>query len=110
MMDCTHDNEAPNDKRTPHDAMPTGALVTFSYSAIGSNKGFDDFYGKLLDVVNETRHYEVNKNPENDHSLGKIKRVLNHLHTEMALAGFVEGHWHQEGDVSQFISVQKNSP
>lgn len=103
MMDCTHDNEAPNDKRTPQDAMATGALVSFSYAAVGSTKGFDDFYGKLLDVVQESRHYEIYEDPEHPHSLGKVKRVLNHLHIEMALAGFSEGHWHQEGDVGYVI-------
>lgn len=103
MMDCTHDNEAPNQKRTAEDAVATGALVAFAYAAIGSTKGFDDFYGKHLDVVQESRHYEPYTNPEHTGSLGKVKRVLNHLHIEMALAGFEEGHWHQEGEVRIFF-------
>jgi fatty acid-binding protein DegV len=35
----------------------TGALVTFASAAIGSNKGFDDLYPKLLDLVSDTRKY-----------------------------------------------------
>lgn len=44
LYDQTHDNESPLDKRSAEDALSTGALVTFSYSAIGSVKGFDDWY------------------------------------------------------------------
>ena len=56
LMDCTHDNESPASKRTAEDALPTGALVTLSRAAIGSNRGFDDLYPRLLDVVTEFRH------------------------------------------------------
>lgn len=99
MMDCTHDNETPNFKRTAEDALPSGALVAFCGSAVGSSKGYDDFYGKLLDVVGESRQYEKVKY-DSENSIGQIKRVLNHLHTEMFLQGFKEGHLHQENDVS----------
>lgn len=93
LMDCTHDNESPADKRTARDAISTGGLVTFSFSAIGSNKGFDDLYPKLLDLVNESRLYD---NVEIAAGIGSWKRLLNHLHTEMARNGFREGHFHQE--------------
>lgn len=99
MMDCTHDNESPMDKRTARDALPTGALVTFCWSAIGSNKGFDDLYPKLINIVTEKRHYEIYDGP-NTSGIGKFKRIMNHLHTEMAIEGFSEGHLHQEADVS----------
>lgn len=104
MMDCTHDNESPADKRTARDALPTGALVTFCWSAIGSNKGFDDLYPKLLNLVTDTRHYEEYSDPSAS-GIGKFKRVLNHLHTEMAIEGFSEGHLHQEGDVSLLYAL-----
>lgn len=97
MMDCTHDNESPTTKRSTQDAMATGALVASISCAVGSNKGFDDFYPKLLNVVSESRHYEVPKTA-ND-GLGGVKRLLNHLHTEMVLQGYSEGHLHQENDV-----------
>jgi hypothetical protein len=31
-----------------------------------------------------------------------VKRLLNHLHTEMVLEGYSEGHVHQENDVGEF--------
>lgn len=95
LMDCTHDNQSPAQKRTAKDAISTGGLVTFAFSAIGSNKGFDDLYPKLLDLVSEKRLYD---NVEVEAGIGNWKRVLNHLHTEMAANGFVEGHFHQEND------------
>jgi glycogen debranching enzyme len=102
MMDVTHDNQSPLDKRTAEDALSTGALATFCFSAIGSNKGFDDLYPKLLDLVSDTRMYDVGGEGV-DRGIGKIKRVLNHLHTEMVLEGFTEGHVHQENDVHRVI-------
>ena len=98
MYDVTHDNESPLDKRSAEDALSTGALVTFGYSATGSNKGFDDIYPKLLDLVGDNRKYEVSVG-EQHNGISSVKRVLNHLHTEMVLEGYSEGHVHQENDV-----------
>lgn len=98
LFDLTHDNESPLHKRSAEDALATGALVAFSGSAIGSNKGFDDLYPKLLDIVGDNRLYEVAKEGQED-GIGIVKRVLNHLHAEMVLEGFSEGHVHQENDV-----------
>jgi len=104
MMDCTHDNEVPNFKRTAEDALSSGALTSFCGCAVGSSKGYDDFYGKLLDVVGEARHYEIVKY-DSENSCGQVKRVLNHLHTEMFLKGFSEGHLHQENEVSSSYAL-----
>lgn len=60
FMDCTHDNETPNQKRTPQDTLPTGALVAMSHCAVGSVKGFDEVFPELLDLVGETRYYDPN--------------------------------------------------
>lgn len=98
LYDLTHDNESPLDKRSAEDALSTGALVTFSYSAIGSVKGFDDLYPKLLNLVGEKRLYEV-PGVGDGSGISKIKRTLNELHLEMVLDGFEEGHVHQENDV-----------
>jgi glycogen debranching enzyme len=99
LYDLTHDNETPLDKRTAEDALATGALATFSCCAVGSVKGFDDLYPKLLDLVSEKRRYEIS-----DLGLGSgiatMKRLTNSLHLEMVLGGFEEGHVHQENDVS----------
>lgn len=97
FYDLTHDNESPLHKRSAEDALSTGALVAFSHCAVGSVKGFDDLYPKLLDLVGENRHYEISAKG----GIGKVKRILNHLHTEMALEAFEEAHVHQENDVSK---------
>lgn len=99
LMDVTHDNQSCFDSRSAEDALSTGALATFSFSAIGSNKGFDDLYPKLLDLVSDKRIYAVGGEGV-DRGIGGVKRVLNHLHTEMMLDGYSEGHIHQENDVS----------
>ncbi|KZT27841.1 glycoside hydrolase family 133 protein [Neolentinus lepideus HHB14362 ss-1] len=97
LYDLTHDNESYLDKRSAEDTLATGALVTFSYSAIGSVKGFDDLYPKLLNLVHEKRRYEISGLGENS-GIAKVKRLLNHLRMEMVLGGYVEGHVHQEND------------
>jgi hypothetical protein len=99
FYDVTHDNETPLSKRTAEDALSTGALVTFTRAALGSNKGFDDLYPKLLNLVTDSRIYDVH--PDGESGIGRVKRVLNHLHTEMLEGGFVEGHVHEEGEVSR---------
>lgn len=99
LYDQTHDNESPLDKRSAEDALSTGALVTFSYSAIGSVKGFDDLYPKLLNLVQEKRTYELTGIGEKS-GISRVKRVLNELHLEMVVDGYEEGHVHQENDVS----------
>ena len=99
FYDLTHDNESYLHKRSAEDALSTGALITFSFSAIGSVKGFDDLYPKLLNLVAEKRKYELTGQGEHS-GIAKAKRLLNALHTEMALEGYEEGHVHQENDVS----------
>ena len=98
FFDLTHDNETYLDKRSAEDALSTGALITFSFSAIGSVKGFDDLYPKLLNLVAEKRRYELTHLGDKS-GIAKAKRILNSLHTEMALGGYEEGHVHQENDV-----------
>lgn len=97
FMDLTHDNETPTRKRTTEDAITMAALVTFCWSAVGSNKGFDDLYPDQLNVVSEKRMYEPKSQPE-DVGIGYVKRVFNHLHQEMIADGYSEGHVHQEND------------
>ncbi|KAF8892421.1 hypothetical protein CPB85DRAFT_1395606 [Mucidula mucida] len=97
LYDPTHDNESPMNKRSAEDAISTGALVTFSYSAIGSVKGFDDLYPKLLNLVGEKRKYKLN-GLDDKGGIARAKRILNSLHLEMVLGGYEEGHVHQEND------------
>ena len=103
FYDLTHDNESYLDKRTAEDSLSTGALMTFSYSAIGSVKGFDELYPKHLDLVQDMRRYEASRLGENS-GIARVKRLLNALHTEMALGKFEEGHVHQENEVRCLFS------
>ena len=110
LYDMTHDNETPLDKRSAEDSLSTGALAAFSLCAVGSVKGFDDLYPKLLNLVHEKRKYEITGLKENS-GIAKVKRVLNELHLEMVLGGYEEGHVHQENDVSElriFLDVKTN--
>ncbi|KXN86634.1 Glycogen debranching enzyme [Leucoagaricus sp. SymC.cos] len=110
LYDLTHDNESPMDKRSAEDALSTGALATFSYSAIGSVKGFDDLYPKLLNLVNEKKKYRVTGTGEGS-GIAKMKRVLNELHLEMVLGHYEEGHVHQENDVLvKYIVIHRVQP
>ncbi|KAJ8515736.1 hypothetical protein ONZ45_g6896 [Pleurotus djamor] len=106
LYDLTHDNESPSDKRSAEDALSTGALVTFSYSAIGSVKGFDDLYPKLLNLVAEKRLYDITGLGDNS-GIARVKRTLNELHLEMVLEGYEEGHVHQEND---YIVIHRVHP
>ncbi|THV06230.1 glycoside hydrolase family 13 protein [Dendrothele bispora CBS 962.96] len=108
LYDLTHDNESPMHKRSAEDALSTGALVTFSFSAIGSVKGFDDLYPKLLNLVGEKRRYELSGLGE-DSGIAKVKRLLNELHFEMMLGGYEEGHVHQENDYIVLSRVQPST-
>ncbi|EJU03556.1 glycoside hydrolase family 13 protein [Dacryopinax primogenitus] len=103
LFDVTHDNESPLHKRSAEDALSTGSLVPFAWCATGSNKGFDDLYPKLLDLVNESRKYEV-LTGEEDRGISRMKRILNHLHVEMVLGEYNEGHVHQENEASYIVT------
>ncbi|KAG8864449.1 hypothetical protein FRC20_010187, partial [Serendipita sp. 405] len=103
FFDLTHDNESPLHKRSAEDALSTGALVAFSHCAVGSVKGFDDLYPRLLSLGSENRRYDVSENS----GIGQVKRILNNLHTEMALEGFGEAHVHQEND---YIVIHRVEP
>ncbi|PFH46873.1 glycoside hydrolase family 133 protein [Amanita thiersii Skay4041] len=108
LYDQTHDNESISDRRSAEDALSTGALVTFTYCAIGSVKGFDDLHPKLLNLVNEKRNYEVTGTRKGS-GIANVKRLLNHLHLEMALGQFEEGHVHQENDYIVIHRVQPHT-
>lgn len=107
LYDVTHDNESMLDKRSAEDTLSTGALVAFSNCAIGSVKGFDDLYPKLLNLVQERRQYEVTDLGDKS-GIARVKRVVNALHTEMVQENYVEGHVHQENDVSSLMRTSSS--
>lgn len=105
FMDCTHDNQTPAQVRTIEDTLPTAALVAFCSSAIGTVFGFDETYPALLDVVNETRLYDFDKN----NGIAIVKKKLNQVRKSLALvsddaSGDQEMYIHHEG---QYITIQR---
>ncbi|KAI8337988.1 glycogen debranching enzyme [Chlamydoabsidia padenii] len=104
FMDCTHDNETPLQKRLAQDALPNAAVVAFSDCSIGSVKGYDELYPRLLDIVSEKRLYS-----EPDKSIGivEIKHKLQELHLAMSKQGYSEVHVHQEND---YLLVHRQHP
>ncbi|KAH3671298.1 hypothetical protein OGAPHI_000521 [Ogataea philodendri] len=105
FMDCTHDNETPNEKRTVEDTLPNAALVSFCSCAVGTTFGYDECYPKLLDVVNEAKKYTFGP------GIGSVKAKLNKIRLELANQSTDdlesnEMHVHHEG---QFITVHRTN-
>lgn len=103
FMDCTHDNETPNDKRCVEDTLPNAALVAFCACAVGSTFGYDECYPHLLDLVNEKRHYSIGG------GIGDIKHKLNALRHDLACQSVDDPeadqmHVHHDG---QYITVHR---
>ncbi|ODV77006.1 glycoside hydrolase family 13 protein [Suhomyces tanzawaensis NRRL Y-17324] len=106
FMDCTHDNETPNQKRTPEDTLPNAALVAFCSSAVGSVYGYDEIYPALLDVVGEKRQYALS-----DNGIGEVKQKLNQIRADLAaesvdISRDHEMYIHHEG---QYITIQRHN-
>ncbi|KAL8857696.1 MAG: hypothetical protein Q9178_005731 [Gyalolechia marmorata] len=113
FMDCTHDNEAPAQKRDARDTLPNAALVNMCACATGSVMGYDEIYAKLIDLVSEYRLYQSSFS---DHEvkigagrggIGRIKKLLNRNHTFMGRNGYDETFLHHEGE---YITVHRMHP
>ncbi|KAL8777489.1 MAG: hypothetical protein Q9194_002526 [Teloschistes cf. exilis] len=113
FMDCTHDNEVPAQKRDARDTLPNAALVNMCACATGSVMGYDEIYPKLIDLVSEPRLYQSSFS---DHEvkvgvgrggIGRIKKLLNQIHTFMGRHGFDETFIHHEGE---YITVHRMHP
>lgn len=102
LYDQTHDNESSFKKRTPHDLLPTAALVSMCCAAIGSNRGYDELVPHHIHVVNERRVYTYWDEEEENSISSKPNAVsmrtgiisarvlLNNLHRSLQLNGFTE--------------------
>ncbi|ORZ07829.1 glycogen debranching enzyme [Absidia repens] len=104
FMDCTHDNETPLQKRLAQDALPNAAVVAFSDCSIGSVKGYDELYPRLLDIVSEKRQYAT---PDTSAGIVEIKHQLQQLHLSMSEQGYGQVHVHQEND---YLLVHRHHP
>lgn len=83
-----------------------GVFVIFCVVVLGFNKGFDDFYFKLFDLVIDNRKYEViSKEKEKFSGIGNVKWVLNVFYVEMMEGGYFEGYVYEDGEVSFMIVV-----
>lgn len=104
FMDCTHDNEMPYQKRTVEDTLPNAALVAMCSSAIGSVYGYDEIFPKLLDLVQETRTYDI----KDCDGICKVKTFLNEMREDIASISIdiedSEMHVHHDG---QFITFHR---
>lgn len=113
LMDCTHDNETPAQRRDARDTLPNAALVAMCASAVGSVFGYDEVYPQLIELVHETRPYtspysdgkslQIGAGP----GIGHVRRLLNELHTIMGKDGYDETHVHHEGE---YITVHRVHP
>ncbi|ODQ64254.1 glycogen debranching enzyme [Nadsonia fulvescens var. elongata DSM 6958] len=106
FMDCTHDNETPAQKRTVEDTLPNAALVAMCASSIGSVMGYDECYPRLLDIVQESRQYSFQTEPDRG-GIGHVKAQLAQVHRELALSNAEEMHVHHEG---QYITIHRLDP
>lgn len=104
FMDCTHDNEMPYQKRTVEDTLPNAALVAMCSSAIGSVYGYDEIFPKLLDLVKETRSYDI----KDCDGICEVKTFLNEMRENIASISIdiedSEMHVHHDG---QFITFHR---
>lgn len=109
VMDCTHDNETPTQKRTTEDTLPNAALVAFCLSAIGSVYGYDELYPHLLDVVGESRTYAEERDSKD--TVGYVKSRLYAIRRQLAeeskdVLNDHETYIHHQG---QYITVQRHN-
>lgn len=116
LMDCTHDNETPVQRRDGRDTLPTSALVAMCASAAGSVFGMDELYPQIIELVHETRPYtspysqlkpEENMRIGPGEGTGSVKRLMNQLHTIMGMDHYDETHVHHEGE---YITVHRMHP
>jgi glycogen debranching enzyme len=111
LLDQSHDNPSPIQKRSVYDLLPSAALVSMASCATGSNRGYDELVPHHIHVVKENRVYssitdltEVEEKPATptgetapkptqnaaDFGILKAKKALNDLHFEMGAAGYTQ--------------------
>ncbi|KAK5173455.1 bifunctional 4-alpha-glucanotransferase/amylo-alpha-1,6-glucosidase [Saxophila tyrrhenica] len=116
LMDCTHDNETPIQRRDGRDTLTNSALVAMCASASGSVFGMDELYPQLIELVHETRPYTSpysNLKPGESLRIGPsegtggVKRLMNQLHTIMGVDHYDECFVHHDGE---YITVHRMHP
>ncbi|KXT15042.1 hypothetical protein AC579_4873 [Pseudocercospora musae] len=116
LMDCTHDNETPVQRRDGRDTLPNSALVAMCASASGSVFGMDELYPQLIELVHEKRQYTSPYSNLHEgqamkigpsEGTGGVKRLMNQLHTIMGKDKYDECFVHHDGE---YITVHRVHP
>ena len=76
IFDITHDNSTPY-----FDPLTVSTMISMSCSPIATNRGYDDVFSFVPSVVNERRIYPLS---ENEPAFQPLRKIINHLHIEMA--------------------------
>lgn len=94
LMDQTHDNDSPIEKRTVWDVMPNAALVSMASCATGSNRGYDELVPHHINVVKEKRLYQSLGDKVSPGKIGPkdgilaAKKIFNKVHQMLGSNGF----------------------
>lgn len=115
LLDLTHDNPSPVQRRSALDLAPCAALVAAACCATGSTRGYDELVPHHVHVVDESRLYAAagaagagagEVSPA--HGLLPARRALNELHRELARARYTEVYVDQmDADV---VAVTRHEP
>lgn len=118
LLDLTHDNASPVQRRAARDLAPCAALVAMACCATGSTRGYDELVPHHVHVVDEARLYAAwgeaapGEPPEARvpaaAGLQAARAALNQLHLQLARDGYSEVYVDQmDADV---IAVTRHEP
>ncbi|KAL7074694.1 hypothetical protein ACQ4LE_006062 [Meloidogyne hapla] len=90
FYDQTHDNPSPIQKRTVYDCLPTAAMCSATCCATGTVRGYDEFFPKHINVVNETKLYHKWSKNNFKEGMFNARRILNDLHYKLWNDGYTQ--------------------
>ena len=90
LLDWTHDNPSPVEKRTVRDLLPSAALVAMAGCGVGSNRGYDELVPHHIHVVQEARPYAGWSRVAGSGGMVEARRRLAALHQQLARDGYTE--------------------